>query len=106
VTSRISAISQRARLLNALLADLYGKQTTLSAGLLPPELVHGHKGFLWPCKGIEPIDGPYLHLYAADLPRFFGYATQVASRYAPLRPLLGLLEPLSGLREITAYSMR
>lgn len=44
--------------------------------------------------------------YAADLPRFFGYATQVASRYAPLRPLLGLLEPLSGLREITAYSMR
>ncbi|WP_374495067.1 circularly permuted type 2 ATP-grasp protein [Zoogloea sp.] len=64
-----SAISQRARLLNALLADLYGKQTTLSAGLLPPELVHGHKGFLWPCKGIEPIDGTYLHLYAVDLAR-------------------------------------
>ena len=44
--------------------------------------------------------------YAADLPRFFAYATQVATRYAPLRPLLGLLEPMSGLRATTAYSMR
>ncbi|MEP7282235.1 MAG: phosphotransferase [Rubrivivax sp.] len=34
--------------------------------------------------------------YAQDLPRFFGYATRVAHRYAPLRPLIGLLEPLSG----------
>jgi aminoglycoside/choline kinase family phosphotransferase len=34
--------------------------------------------------------------YASDLPRFFGYATRVAHRYAPLRPLIGLLEPLSG----------
>ena len=34
--------------------------------------------------------------YSADLPRFFIYATRVANRYAPLRPLLRLLEPLSG----------
>ncbi len=34
--------------------------------------------------------------YAADLPRFFGYATRVAMRYRPLQPLLRLLEPLSG----------
>ena len=39
--------------------------------------------------------------YAEDLPRFFGYATQVASRYGPLKPLLRLLEPLSG-RAVTA----
>ncbi|WP_374500122.1 circularly permuted type 2 ATP-grasp protein, partial [Zoogloea sp.] len=64
-----AAISQRVRLLNALLADLYGEQSTLAEGLLPPELVHGHKGFLWPCKGIQPIGGTYLHLYAADLAR-------------------------------------
>jgi aminoglycoside/choline kinase family phosphotransferase len=44
--------------------------------------------------------------YAEDLPRFFGYATKVATRYAPLRPLLSLLEPLSGLRPVTAFSMR
>jgi N-acetylmuramate 1-kinase len=36
--------------------------------------------------------------YAADLPRFFGYATKVALRYRPLQPLLPLLEPLSGAK--------
>ncbi|MCW5633436.1 MAG: phosphotransferase [Rubrivivax sp.] len=35
-------------------------------------------------------------LYAADLPRFFGYCTKVALRYAPLAPLLKLLAPMSG----------
>ncbi len=44
--------------------------------------------------------------YAEDLPRFFAYATKVATRYAPLRPLLSLLEPMSGLRSTTAFSMR
>jgi aminoglycoside/choline kinase family phosphotransferase len=34
--------------------------------------------------------------YAEDLPRFFAYATKVANRYGPLRPLLPLLEPMSG----------
>lgn len=64
-----AAISQRVRLLDALLGDLYGEQTTLAEGLLPPELVFGHKGFHWPCKGIKPAGGAYLHLYAADLAR-------------------------------------
>jgi aminoglycoside/choline kinase family phosphotransferase len=44
--------------------------------------------------------------YAQDLPRFFAYATKVATRYAPLRPLLALIEPLSGMRPTQAYSMR
>ncbi len=39
--------------------------------------------------------------YAQDLPRFFAYATRVALRYGPLKPLLKLLEPLSG-REVAA----
>lgn len=36
--------------------------------------------------------------YALDLPRFFTYAQKVALRYGPLKPLLRLLEPLSGAR--------
>jgi N-acetylmuramate 1-kinase len=32
--------------------------------------------------------------YAQDLPRFFAYASQVALRYGPLKPLVSLLEPL------------
>ena len=42
--------------------------------------------------------------YAADLPRFFGYATRVAARYRPLKPLLRLLEPLSGKTVTAAYT--
>ena len=42
--------------------------------------------------------------YSADLPRFFGYATRVANRYGPLRPLLRLLEPLSGMAVRAGYT--
>ena len=42
--------------------------------------------------------------YAQDLPRFFGYAQRVALRYAPLKPLLKLLEPLSGAELRAGYT--
>lgn len=64
-----AGIAQRARLLNAVLADLYGPQRLISEGLLPAELVFGHNNFLWPCQGIAPPDGSFLHLYAVDLAR-------------------------------------
>ncbi|MDP9785417.1 circularly permuted type 2 ATP-grasp protein [Pseudomonas fluorescens] len=64
-----AGIAQRARLLNAVLADLYGPQRLISEGLLPAELVYGHNNFLWPCQGIVPPDGSFLHLYAVDLAR-------------------------------------
>lgn len=64
-----AAVTQRAKLLNAVLADLYGPQTLLSEGLLPPALVFGQHGYLWPCRGIEPPGGIHLHLYAIDLAR-------------------------------------
>src|SRR5262245_24691714 len=64
-----AGLSQRARLLDALLADLYGPQRLLSEGLVPPELVFGHPNFLWPCQGIQPRGGNWLHVYAADLAR-------------------------------------
>ncbi|MFL6969855.1 circularly permuted type 2 ATP-grasp protein [Pseudomonas alvandae] len=64
-----AGIAQRARLLNAVLADLYGPQRLISEGLLPAELVFGHNNFLWPCQGITPPDGDFLHLYAVDLAR-------------------------------------
>jgi aminoglycoside/choline kinase family phosphotransferase len=42
--------------------------------------------------------------YSEDLPRFFNYATKVANRYGPLRSLLNLLEPLSGVAVQTGYT--
>lgn len=62
-------LSQRAHLLDRLLADLYGPRRTLLEGWLPPELVLNHPGFLRPCAGLTPPLGRWLHLYAADLVR-------------------------------------
>ena len=42
--------------------------------------------------------------YSEDLPRFFGYATKVAMRYAPLAPLARLLEPLQGRSVRVGYT--
>lgn len=63
------AMAQRARLLNAVLGDLYGEQQLLRDGILPPALVFGHNGFLGPCQGIKQPGDTWLHLYAADLAR-------------------------------------
>ncbi|CAD5106568.1 circularly permuted type 2 ATP-grasp protein [Zestomonas carbonaria] len=64
-----AGVAQRARLLNAVLADLYGEQRLLAEGLLPSELVFGHPNFLWPCRGVQPVGGVFLHSYAVDLAR-------------------------------------
>ncbi|NMG34099.1 molybdopterin oxidoreductase [Azoarcus sp. TTM-91] len=63
------ALAQRARLLNAVLGNLYGDQSLLAEGLLPPALVFGQHGYKWPCRGVQPPGGVWLHNYAADLAR-------------------------------------
>lgn len=63
------ALAQRARLLNAILADLYGPQRLIADGLIPAALVFGQHAYKWPCRGIEPAGGVFLHHYAADLGR-------------------------------------
>ncbi len=60
---------QRAELLNLIGVDLYGPQQLIYEGLLPPELIYAHPGFLRPCHGALPTPAPYLCLYAADLAR-------------------------------------
>lgn len=62
-------LAQRARLLDAILADLYGPQHILTKGLLPAELVLGNPAFLRPLHDVSIPDGVRLHLYAADLAR-------------------------------------
>ncbi len=60
---------QRARLLELVLADLYGPQRLLRENLIPAELVYGNPGFLRPCHGVRLPGDRYLHLYAANLGR-------------------------------------
>lgn len=62
-------IAQRAELLNRVLADLYGEQSLLKSGAIPPAAVFGHAGWLSPALGIRPPGGVHLFQYAADLAR-------------------------------------
>ena len=67
-----AGLKQRARLLEAVLQDLYGSQSLIAQGLLPPALVFANPAFLRPCQ-VVPQTGsprfPLLHQYAADLLR-------------------------------------
>ncbi|HEY4001175.1 MAG TPA: circularly permuted type 2 ATP-grasp protein, partial [Candidatus Xenobia bacterium] len=47
-----AGLSQRARLLNAVLADWYGSQQTLQRRLVPPEVFFAGEGLLRACHGL------------------------------------------------------
>lgn len=64
-----SAVRQRAHLLNAVLADIYGPQQMVAEGYIPAALVDANPGFIRPAYGLKPPGGIYLHLYAVDLVR-------------------------------------
>ncbi|MEN3112869.1 circularly permuted type 2 ATP-grasp protein [Uliginosibacterium paludis] len=64
-----AGVIQRAKLFNAVLADLYGAQTLFAEGRLPPAPVLGHPGFQRPAHGITPAGGVHLHVLAVDLAR-------------------------------------
>lgn len=69
--SRLEAgLIQRARLLDRMLADIYGSQTLLKEHVLPPMLVHANRHYLRPAlvtDGVSPQQ--YLGHYAVDLVR-------------------------------------
>jgi uncharacterized circularly permuted ATP-grasp superfamily protein/uncharacterized alpha-E superfamily protein len=62
-------MKQRVRVLNLLLEDLYGEKRLLKEGIIPPELIYAHSGFLRPCDNIKLPGKNQLILYAADLSR-------------------------------------
>ncbi len=64
-----SGLIQRAELLDLILRDLYGPRDLLRRGLLPPELVHGHAGFLRACDQVRLPGDRQLILYSANLTR-------------------------------------
>jgi len=62
-------MEQRSRLLNALLADLYGSQMAIRQGWLPPELIYAHPGFLHACHQSLPEGCRWLIFHGVDLAR-------------------------------------
>lgn len=64
-----AGVEQRARLMEALLQDIYGEGRLVADGQLPAAALTGSRDFLRPLRGVAPPGGRYLHLYAADLGR-------------------------------------
>ncbi len=62
-------LTQRVRLLNLILADLYGPRELLKRRLLPPEAVLAHPRFMLPFHNMQPAGGQHIHLYAAEMAR-------------------------------------
>lgn len=128
-----AGLVQRTRLLDRLLADLYGARSVIRRGLLPPELVYACPDFLRPCYRSLPDDRRWLVFHGIDLARapdgrFFvlsdrakapagpGYALEnriilqralpELYRDAPLRRLAGFLEAVrTTLKEMALHNL-
>lgn len=55
-------VKQRARLLERVMADVYGPQQLIREAMIPPALVQGHPGYLRAMHGVAPVGGTHLHL--------------------------------------------
>ncbi len=64
-----TGILQRVKLLDRVMADVYGPQRLLAEGFLPPALVQGHPGYLRPMHGVRPPGDTHLHIAAFDMAR-------------------------------------
>jgi uncharacterized circularly permuted ATP-grasp superfamily protein/uncharacterized alpha-E superfamily protein len=64
-----AGLKQRAELLDLVLKDVYGERNLIKDGIVPYEVIYGHRGFLRQCSGIELILEKFLSIYAADLCR-------------------------------------
>jgi uncharacterized circularly permuted ATP-grasp superfamily protein/uncharacterized alpha-E superfamily protein len=64
-----AGLAQRAELFDMVLADLYGPRRLIADGLVPPEVVYGHPGFLRQCDQIRLRGDRQLFHAAFDLAR-------------------------------------
>jgi uncharacterized circularly permuted ATP-grasp superfamily protein/uncharacterized alpha-E superfamily protein len=64
-----AGLIQRAGLLEAVLADVYGLAELIRDGRLPATLVAGNPEFLRPLVGVAPTGGAHLRFYAVDIGR-------------------------------------
>jgi uncharacterized circularly permuted ATP-grasp superfamily protein/uncharacterized alpha-E superfamily protein len=67
-----SGLVQRSRLLDAVLADLYGAQRSITSGVLPARLLFSHPGYLRPARGIVVPGRHQLFMHGCDVSRNAG----------------------------------
>lgn len=116
---------QRAKALNAFIADVYGEGHILKAGVVPESMVHANPAYLGLMKGYRPPRDVWAHIVGVDLVRtgpdeFFvledncrtpsgvSYVLQnreVMSRMFPDLFRAGTIRPVDGYTDILAEAM-
>lgn len=64
-----AGLVQRSRLLDAVLADLYGERRSITSGVLPAQLLFSHPGYLRAAHGITVPGRHQLFLHGCDISR-------------------------------------
>ena len=64
-----AGLLERSELFNLILRDLYGPRNLIRHGVLPPEALFSHGGFLRACQGIQMPGEHELILHAVDMVR-------------------------------------
>jgi uncharacterized circularly permuted ATP-grasp superfamily protein/uncharacterized alpha-E superfamily protein len=64
-----AGVLQRSRLLDAILVDLYGPQRAVTGGLLPPQLLFAHPGYVRAVRGVEIPGRHQLFMHGCDVSR-------------------------------------
>ena len=77
-----AGVAQRATLLDLVVRDLYGERRLLERGVIPPEVVFRHPGFVPACDGTHLPDGSQLFTYAVDIGRDHGGESVALADYA------------------------
>ncbi|MBN1007924.1 circularly permuted type 2 ATP-grasp protein [Amphritea pacifica] len=72
-----AGLQERAELLDLVLKDVYGKRDLIRLGILPPELLYSHGGFLRACDGLALPGEHQLVMHASDMVRDHTGAIQV-----------------------------
>ncbi len=65
----VAGVTQRAAIMESLLADVYGPNKLVGEGVIPAAVVAGSQDYLRPLVGMNPPGGRWMHLYAADIGR-------------------------------------
>ncbi len=64
-----TGVVQRSRLLDAVLTDIYGAQRCLTSGVLPPELLFGHPGYIRAVRNVQNPGRHQLFMHGCDVSR-------------------------------------
>ena len=64
-----AGVVQRARLLDAVLTDLYGERRSITSGILPPQLLFGHPGYIRAARGVQNPGRHQLFMLGCDISR-------------------------------------